>query len=65
MVETEADCMDIVHQISAIQGSLRKVKALLIEDYLARQLPNALDRNGPDDHAYILGQVAKILNSAE
>ncbi len=34
MVEQEADCKSLIHQILAVQGSLREVNRLLLKQYL-------------------------------
>jgi DNA-binding FrmR family transcriptional regulator len=65
MVEAEADCMDIIYQINAIQGSLRRVKRLLIEEYLVAYLPGALAGEGPEEPARFLGPLAELLNSPD
>lgn len=35
MIETERDCLDIIHQISAIINALRRVQSDMLGDHLA------------------------------
>jgi DNA-binding FrmR family transcriptional regulator len=65
MIEAQAECSEIIHQLGAIQGSLKRVRRILIEEYLAAELSGALDGEEPEEYSQALGQVAELLNLVE
>lgn len=61
MIETDAEIMDILHQIDAIQGSWKRVRSLLIEEHLVAQLPQALAERDLRDFSPILDRFVRLL----
>lgn len=49
MVENDRYCVDILHQISAIQSAMNKVSLALLEDHTKHCVVNAIeDQNGEE-----------------
>ncbi len=65
MVVAEAELREIIHQLNAVQGSIKRVKSILIQAYLSAQLPGAIEGKVPDDQSRILVQFVELLNSPE
>lgn len=50
MIEDDRYCVDILHQISAIQAAMNKVSLALLEDHTHHCVANAM-KNGDGDEA--------------
>ena len=44
MIENKRDCIDVVHQISAIIAALRRVQGDMLSDHIAASAESAIDR---------------------
>jgi DNA-binding FrmR family transcriptional regulator len=42
MAEEGSHCLDVVHQLSAVQGALERVRRRLVEEHLRECVPEAL-----------------------
>jgi DNA-binding FrmR family transcriptional regulator len=62
MVESDANSIFIMRQIHALHGSLRKVRSILIEDYLSSQFRHQLESPDHNDHEGMIGEFTKLLN---
>lgn len=63
MVEEGAYCIDIVHQIVAIQRALKKVSAMVLDDHLHSCVTDAM--RGPDVEARerVLGELLEVFEA--
>ena len=60
MVEEGTYCIDVVHQIVAIQSALKKVSGLVLDDHLHSCVTDAM--RGTDDTARerVLGELVEV-----
>lgn len=60
MVEDGAYCIDVVHQIVAIQRALKKVSGMVLDDHLHSCVTDAM--RGPDGAARekVLGELMQV-----
>ncbi len=64
MIADQEGCLQIVHQINAVQGSLKKVKLLLIEDYLLSGLPDSIGALTHEEHSEIISRCEELFVAA-
>ena len=64
MVEDGAYCIDIVHQVVAIQRALKKVSGLILDDHLHSCVTDALQ--GPDAAARerVLSELVEVFEAS-
>lgn len=63
MVEQEAYCMEVIHQIHAIQAALNKVSMLILEDHLNSCVISAVRGENPDDRERVLKEIADLFET--
>lgn len=63
MVEQEAYCMEVIHQIHAIQAALNKVSMLILKDHLNSCVISAVRGENPDDRERILKEIADLFET--
>lgn len=61
MVENDRYCVDILHQISAIQAAMSKVALVLLENHTHHCLANAIKENNGDEAIKELMEVMKTM----
>lgn len=61
MVEHEAPCLDILHQLTALRGSIDRVEERLLEAHLRDCLPRQLTSQGPQAYEEGLQEVIAVL----
>lgn len=44
MAEEGSYCIDVVHQLSAVQGALERIRRQLVEEHLRECVPEALEK---------------------
>jgi len=64
MVEEGAYCIDVVHQIVAVQRALKKVSGLVLDDHLHSCVTDAM--RGPDETARerVLGELIEVFEAS-
>ncbi|WP_068259141.1 metal-sensitive transcriptional regulator [Rubripirellula obstinata] len=60
MVEEDAECVDIVMQISAATGALSKVAQLLLTEHVKQCLHDAADNSNAADREAMLQDLIKL-----
>lgn len=63
MVEQEAYCMEVIHQIHAIQAALNKVSMLILKDHLNSCVISAVRGENPDDRERVLKEIADLFET--
>ena len=61
MVENDRYCVDILHQISAIQSAMNKVSLALLEDHTRHCVVNAIEGKNGDEAIKELMSVMKTM----
>jgi len=64
MVEEGAYCIDVVHQVTAIQRALKKVSGLVLDDHLHSCVTDAM--RGPDTEARerVLAELMQVFQAS-
>ncbi len=64
MVEEDAYCIDIIHQINAVQAALNKVSTQILESHLHSCVTTALRGDNPDERERVLKEIVEIFDAA-
>ncbi|OGO15503.1 MAG: hypothetical protein A2Z14_01640 [Chloroflexi bacterium RBG_16_48_8] len=60
MVETDSNCLSVIHQVKALQGALDKVVSLVIEEHLTSNwsiVLESMDQKQREDALFELGKI--------
>lgn len=60
MVEQDAYCMEVIHQIHAVQSALNKISAMILDDHLNSCVIAAVRGENPDDRERVLKEIAEL-----
>ena len=61
MIENDRYCVDILHQISAVQAAINKVSLALLEDHTQHCVKHAIQANNGDEAIRELMDVVKTM----
>ena len=64
MIENDNYCIDVIHQIHAVQAALNKVSSIILEGHLNSCLISAIQGDDSDDRARVLQEITDIFDAA-
>lgn len=64
MAEEDAYCIDVIHQIRAVQAALDKVTEVTLENHLHSCLVTAVRGEDPDERERVLSEVLDVFQAA-
>jgi CsoR family transcriptional regulator, copper-sensing transcriptional repressor len=64
MVEEDAYCIDIIHQIQAVQAALNKVSAAILENHLNSCVTTAIRGENPTERERVLKEITDVFEMA-
>lgn len=64
MVEQQAYCIDVLHQIQAVQAALNKVSTHILEEHLNSCLITAVRGDDPDERERVLKEITDVFEKA-
>jgi DNA-binding FrmR family transcriptional regulator len=60
MVERDAYCVDVIRQIQAVQASLNKVSAHILDNHLHSCVTTAIRGDSPDERERVLREISEV-----
>lgn len=60
MVEQDVYCIEVIHQIHAVQSALNKVSGMILDDHLNNCVISAVRGENPDDRERVLKEIAEL-----
>lgn len=63
MVEEDAYCIDLIHQIQAVQSALDRVSELVLENHLNSCLVTAVQGEDPAEREQVLREVVGVFRA--
>ncbi|HJW90374.1 MAG TPA: metal-sensitive transcriptional regulator [Anaerolineales bacterium] len=63
MLEEQAYCIDVIHQIQAIQAALNKVSTRILEQHLNSCLITAVRGDNPDERERVLREITDVFSA--
>ena len=64
MLEQDAYCIDVIRQIQAVQASLNKVSAQILEGHLHSCLITAVRGEDPAERERVLKEISEVFDAA-
>jgi len=64
MLERDEYCIDIIRQIQAVQGSLNRISAMILDQHLKTCLTTAVRGEDPDERERVLREIADVFEAA-
>jgi len=64
MIESESYCIDVLHQIQAVQAALNRVSRIILEEHLNSCLIKAVRGENPDERERVLKEIADVFETA-
>jgi CsoR family transcriptional regulator, copper-sensing transcriptional repressor len=64
MVEDDVYCIDVIRQIQAVQSSLSKINAIILEQHLNSCLITAIKGEDPVERERVLYELAEVFSAA-
>ena len=64
MIEEEAYCIDVLHQIQAVQAALNKTSTIILNEHLNSCLINAVRGEDPDERERVLKEISEVFEAA-
>ncbi len=62
MVEQDRYCIDIIHQIAAVNAALSKVEAHLLQNHVSHCVENAIASGNTDDQRAKIAELIEVLS---
>nr|MBN1228665.1 metal-sensitive transcriptional regulator [Anaerolineae bacterium] len=63
MVEEDKYCIDIIHQIQAVQAALDKVSLLILDDHMHHCVKDAIRSGDPDEGERVLDELHDVFET--
>jgi DNA-binding FrmR family transcriptional regulator len=60
MVEEGKYCIDVIHQIQAVQSALNKVTVMLLDDHMHHCMTEAIQSRDPSVRERVLGEIRDV-----
>ena len=60
MVENDQYCIDVIHQVQAVQSALDKVVLLVLDDHMYHCVTDAIRSGDPGEGERVLGELREI-----
>lgn len=60
MVDEGKYCIDVIHQIQAIQAALNKVTVMLLDDHMHHCVTGAIESQDPGERERVLGEIRDV-----
>ena len=60
MVDEDAYCIDVIHQINAVQAALDKISVAVLDDHMHHCVVEAVRGENPDQRERVLGEIREV-----
>lgn len=60
MIEADTYCIDVIHQIHAVQAALNKVSNILLDGHLNSCVITAVRGDDPDERERVLKEISEV-----
>ena len=64
MVGEDAYCIDVMHQIQAVQAALNKVKQMVLEEHIQSCVITAVQGDDADERERVLREITQVYEEA-
>ncbi len=64
MIERDEYCIDVIRQIQAVEASLNRLSAMILENHLASCVTTAVRGDDPDAREKVLKEISEVFQAA-
>jgi DNA-binding FrmR family transcriptional regulator len=64
MLAGDAYCIDVIHQIQAVQAALNKISAMILEEHLNSCVITAIRGEDPGERERVLKEITGVFDAA-
>jgi DNA-binding FrmR family transcriptional regulator len=64
MIQQDAYCIDVIHQIQAVQAALNKVSSMILEEHLNSCLTIAIRGEDEGERERVLKEITEVFDAA-
>ncbi len=64
MIDEDAYCIDVIHQIQAVQAALNKISGIVLENHLNSCLITAVRGDNPIEQKRVLKEISEVFDAA-
>ena len=64
MLDENAYCIDVIHQIQAVQAALNKISAMILEEHLNSCVITAIQGENAAERERVLKEIAGVFDAA-
>jgi len=64
MIEEDVYCIDVIHQIQAVQAALNKISSIILDEHLNSCLITAVRGDDPDERERVLKEITDVFDAA-
>jgi len=62
MVEEDHYCIDVLHQVQAVQSALNKVNLMVLDDHMHSCVTEAIRSEDPAERERVLGEIRQVFD---
>jgi DNA-binding FrmR family transcriptional regulator len=63
MVEDDQYCIDVIHQIQAVQAALNKVSVMVLDDHMHHCVSDAIRSTDPQEGERVIGELREVFEA--
>src|SRR5690606_39983102 len=63
MVDEDAYCIDVIHQVQAVQAALDKVALMVLDDHMRHCVMGAAESGDPAERERVLGELHDVFET--
>jgi CsoR family transcriptional regulator, copper-sensing transcriptional repressor len=64
MLDEEVYCIDVIHQIQAVQAALNKISSMILDEHLNSCLITAVRGDDPNERERVLKEITDVFDAA-
>jgi DNA-binding FrmR family transcriptional regulator len=63
MVEEDQYCIDVIHQIQAVQAALNKISVMVLDDHMHHCVSDAIRSTDPQEGERVIGELREVFEA--
>ena len=63
MVEDDQYCIDVIHQIQAVQAALNKISVMVLDDHMHHCVSDAIRATDPQEGERVIGELREVFEA--
>jgi DNA-binding FrmR family transcriptional regulator len=63
MVEDDQYCIDVIHQVQAVQAALNKISVMVLDDHMHHCVSDAIRSTDPQEGERVIGELREVFEA--